>query len=324
TVNHPQGLATGQGNLYVADTENNLIRAIDLSSFDVTTIVGTGETSNDRGGARALARLADAYVDDAFGAAHRAHATTEGVAHELPAVAGLLLEDEVSTLSGLLREPSRPFVVLLGGAKVSDKIDVIDASTGGTNEGRLYSYGANGASDRAFGSLASGSTGTIDRGIRLINGTGMTLTQFMLQYDGEQWRMGTNNDAINSLAVAYRFFAPATGSLDAAGYLDLPWAAFDSPRVNTDPGSAFSLDGNAPINREAEITAWVGPIDWMPDDELWIRFRDLNDGGFDHGLGVDDFRFEAVPEPSTIGLLAVGVLWLGVWRFRRRGARSVG
>jgi len=206
----------------------------------------------------------------------------------------------------------------------SDKIEVIAASTGGTNEGRLYSYGANGASDRAFGSLASGSTGTIDRGIRLINGTGMTLTQFMLQYDGEQWRMGTNNDAINSLAVAYRFFAPATGSLDAAGYLDLPWAAFDSPRVNTDPGSAFSLDGNAPINREAEITAWVGPIDWMPDDELWIRFRDLNDGGFDHGLGVDDFRFEAVPEPSTIGLLAVGVLWLGVWRFRRRGARSVG
>ena len=85
-----------------------------------------GETANDAALARRLASLADLYVNDAFGAAHRAHATTEGVAHELPAVAGLLLEREVSMLTALLEEPDQPFVVVLGGAKVDDKIGVIE------------------------------------------------------------------------------------------------------------------------------------------------------------------------------------------------------
>ncbi len=86
-----------------------------------------GETKNDPALADALARLADLYVNDAFGAAHRAHATTVGVAKRLrPAVAGLLLEQEVTVLSALLADPQHPFVVVLGGAKVSDKIGVID------------------------------------------------------------------------------------------------------------------------------------------------------------------------------------------------------
>jgi phosphoglycerate kinase len=85
-----------------------------------------GETENDPELAAALARLADAYVNDAFGAAHRAHATTAGVARLLPAVAGFLLEREVEILSSLLADPARPFVVVLGGAKVSDKIAVIE------------------------------------------------------------------------------------------------------------------------------------------------------------------------------------------------------
>jgi phosphoglycerate kinase len=85
-----------------------------------------GETANDSALAHRLAGLADIYVNDAFGAAHRAHATTEGVAHELPAVAGLLLEREVSMLTALLEDPRSPFVVVLGGAKVNDKIGVIE------------------------------------------------------------------------------------------------------------------------------------------------------------------------------------------------------
>jgi phosphoglycerate kinase len=85
-----------------------------------------GETENDSGLAQRLARLADVYVDDAFGAAHRAHATTEGVAHHLPAYAGLLLEREVTELSAVAEDPAPPLVVVLGGAKVSDKIGVID------------------------------------------------------------------------------------------------------------------------------------------------------------------------------------------------------
>src|SRR6516164_4552301 len=85
-----------------------------------------GETSNDPELAGALAGLADAYVNDAFGASHRAHASTEGVAHLLPSAAGRLLEREVTTLRRVLEHPSHPLVAVLGGAKVSDKVGVIE------------------------------------------------------------------------------------------------------------------------------------------------------------------------------------------------------
>lgn len=84
-----------------------------------------GEEKNDPEFAKKLASLADIYVNDAFGTAHRAHASTEGVAHFLPAVAGFLMQKELETLGNLLENPPRPFLVILGGAKVSDKIGVI-------------------------------------------------------------------------------------------------------------------------------------------------------------------------------------------------------
>jgi phosphoglycerate kinase len=84
-----------------------------------------GETKNDPGFADQLAALADLYVNDAFGAAHRAHATTVGVAQRLPAAAGLLMEEEIDYLDKVLEDPERPFVAILGGAKVSDKLGVI-------------------------------------------------------------------------------------------------------------------------------------------------------------------------------------------------------
>ena len=83
------------------------------------------EEKNDPAFAEALAEGFDAYVDDAFGAAHRAHASTEGVAHVLPAYAGLLLDREVRALGSLLASPARPFMAIVGGAKVSSKIDVL-------------------------------------------------------------------------------------------------------------------------------------------------------------------------------------------------------
>ena len=85
-----------------------------------------GETSNDPEFARALAELADLYVNDAFGAAHRAHASTEGIAHVLPSAAGRLLEREVKTLTGILEHPEHPLAAIVGGSKVADKIAVID------------------------------------------------------------------------------------------------------------------------------------------------------------------------------------------------------
>jgi phosphoglycerate kinase len=85
-----------------------------------------GETKNDAALAGELAELADLYVNDAFGSSHRAHASTVGVAQLLPAAAGFLLEREVTALSGVVEDPARPLVVVLGGAKVSDKIALID------------------------------------------------------------------------------------------------------------------------------------------------------------------------------------------------------
>jgi phosphoglycerate kinase len=83
------------------------------------------EEKNDAGFAKKLASLADVYVNDAFGTAHRAHASTEGVAHDLPAVAGFLMMKELSELGGLLANPKRPFAAILGGAKISSKIGVL-------------------------------------------------------------------------------------------------------------------------------------------------------------------------------------------------------
>src|SRR5919112_1022264 len=89
-----------------------------------------GETSNDPGFADQLAALADIYVDDAFGAAHRAHATTVGVPERMPAAAGLLMKEEIDYLDKVLEDPERPFVAILGGAKVSDKLGVIESLLG--------------------------------------------------------------------------------------------------------------------------------------------------------------------------------------------------
>jgi phosphoglycerate kinase len=112
--------------------------AADLAAGEVLLLENSrfepGETKNDPGLAEALAALADLYVNDAFGSAHRAHASTEGVAHHLPGYAGLLLEREVVELSAVRDDPRRPLVIVLGGAKVSDKLGVIDRFLGFAEE----------------------------------------------------------------------------------------------------------------------------------------------------------------------------------------------
>jgi phosphoglycerate kinase len=100
-----------------------------LKSGEILVLENTrfepGETKNDPGMAKGLAKLGEIYVNDAFGSAHRAHASTEGVAHYLPGVAGYLMKDEIQYLGKALNDPLRPFIAILGGAKVSDKIEVI-------------------------------------------------------------------------------------------------------------------------------------------------------------------------------------------------------
>ena len=86
-----------------------------------------GEEKNDPALAKELASYGDIFINDAFGAAHRAHATTAGIAAHLPAVAGLLMEREIEVLDGVLRAPARPFVAIIGGVKIADKIPVLES-----------------------------------------------------------------------------------------------------------------------------------------------------------------------------------------------------
>ena len=114
------------------DTDEAEKATVELKPGEVLLLENTrflgGEETNDVRLSRALARLGDLYVNDAFGAAHRAHASTEGVAQFLqPAVVGLLMEKEISYLHNALENPKRPFVAVLGGSKISGKIDVIEA-----------------------------------------------------------------------------------------------------------------------------------------------------------------------------------------------------
>lgn len=118
---------------FAADTvgEDARAKAASLGGGEVLVLENlrfdAREKKNDPGLCEELASLADIYVDDAFGTAHRAHASTAGIAALLPSYAGFLLAGEVETLSGMLDAPRRPFVAILGGSKVSDKVGVIDA-----------------------------------------------------------------------------------------------------------------------------------------------------------------------------------------------------
>ena len=123
----------GKPVVFAADTvgEDAQAKAAALRDGDVLLLENLRfdkrEKKNDPEFCKQLAALAEVYVNDAFGTAHRAHASTAGVAALLPAYAGYLMTREVSTLTGMLDEPKRPFVAILGGSKVSDKIKVIDA-----------------------------------------------------------------------------------------------------------------------------------------------------------------------------------------------------
>ncbi len=125
-------LLPGQHITFIESTDTDeAMKATHNSDNHVVLLENTrflgGEETNDERLARGLSQLGDLYVNDAFGSAHRAHASTEGVAHHLkPAVAGLLMQKELDYLGGALESPARPFVAILGGAKISGKIDVIE------------------------------------------------------------------------------------------------------------------------------------------------------------------------------------------------------
>jgi phosphoglycerate kinase len=197
-----------------------------------------GETKNDPALVDSLSRLGDMYVNDAFGAAHRAHATTEGVARRLrPAVAGFLLEREVTVLSSLLTSPEHPFVVVLGGNKVSDKIGVIERFLGVADAILI-----GGAMCFAFFRAMGRPTGS-----SLVEEEGVELARRALELaDRSPCRLELPQD----LVIADRFDAQANIRIESA--VPNGWIGLDiGPRTQ----AAYSLEIEA-----ARTVLWNGPM----------------------------------------------------------------
>jgi phosphoglycerate kinase len=195
-----------------------------------------GETKNDPELAKRYAALADVYVNDAFGAAHRAHASTEGIAHLLPSAAGKLLQREVETLTGILEDPRRPLVAIVGGAKVTDKIGVLEAFLE-----RADTILIGGAMCFPFFS-AQGH----DVGDSLCEAEGIDPARRVLDAGGDKLRLPTD-------LVAGRAFEADTETRDIDG-VDVPdgWMGLD---IGTDSSSAY-----AGVIEDAGTIFWNGPM----------------------------------------------------------------
>jgi len=195
-----------------------------------------GETKNDPELAKRYAALADVYVNDAFGAAHRAHASTEGVAHLLPSAAGLLLQREVETLTGILEDPKRPLVAIVGGAKVTDKIGVLEAFLE-----RADTILVGGAMCFPFFS-AQGH----DVGDSLCEAEGIEPAKQVLDAETDQLRLPTD-------LVAGRAFEADTETRAIDG-VDVPdgWMGLD---VGPDTAAAY-----ADVIKDAGTVFWNGPM----------------------------------------------------------------
>jgi hypothetical protein len=162
--------------------------------------------------------------------------------------------------------------------------------SGALNTGAIYSFGVAGVnpvSDRALGSVASGTPGNFACGVRFQNDTALAMTNITISYTGEQWRNG-GNTAIQTLAFSYFISNDPITSSDAAGAN--AWIAFSSLNFNTltvgaTPGA---LDGNAPENRQVFSGVLLPNAIVFPGQEIFFRWLDINDTGNDHALAIDD------------------------------------
>jgi DNA/RNA endonuclease G (NUC1) len=176
--------------------------------------------------------------------------------------------------------------------------DLYNSGTGSSNSGALYSFGVAGtnpATDRALGSVASGSTTTVFHAARLTNNTGGTITSLDISYAGEQWRNG-GNAAAHSLTFQYQVAGAGVitdANAPATGWTTFAPLSFSGPVATA---TAATLDGNAGPNRvarSATLTVTVGA-----GQEIWLRWQDPDDGGSDHGLAIDDFSVTASGSPG--------------------------
>lgn len=192
------------------------------------------------------------------------------------------------------------------------------AGDGSSGTGAVYSYGTGSDSERALGSVASGGTGMIGYGLRLVNNTSESFAEILVSYSGEQWRKANNADA-QSLSFGYKMGSGLTNPLDS-GFTTISGLNFNSPVAAATTASA--LDGNAAPNRTAIslVVTFEGGTTFDPGEELMLRWVDVDDGGTDHGLAIDDLSV-AVPEASGKALLPLAGLAIVFCGWRTRQSR---
>ncbi|HRF94241.1 MAG TPA: phosphoglycerate kinase, partial [Aggregatilineales bacterium] len=196
-----------------------------------------GEEKNDADLAKALAKHGDIFVNDAFGSAHRAHSSTVGVTDYLPAVAGLLLEKEIDYLANAIEAPKRPFIAILGGAKVSDKIEVIEALLGKV-DALLIGGGMANTFLKAQG---------LELGKSLVEADAIETAKMLLEKGGEKLVLPT--DAV----IGDKFDNEATRkTIDVVAGVPDGWAIYD---IGEETVKQF-----AAILSGAKTVVWNGPM----------------------------------------------------------------
>ncbi|MCS7283014.1 MAG: hypothetical protein NZ769_06680, partial [Anaerolineae bacterium] len=172
-------------------------------------------------------------------------------------------------------------------------ISVYRISAGTDNTGSLYSFGITNTTERALGSIASGTAPTIYYGVRLQNDTGFAITALDIAYTGEQWRQG-GNTAQHTLAFAYRV-GDVVNDLTSGTWTSVPALNFVSPITNSGAITG-ALNGNDPANRR-QLSATINVL-ILPGQEIMLRWMDINDPGNDHGLAIDDLS--VTPRSSPV------------------------
>jgi hypothetical protein len=222
-----------------------------------------------------------------------------------------------------------PLSLAEGGANGNQRVRV---GAGTANTGSMMSWGTLSNTDRALGALVSNTlapaavlgppavpAGVVHYGARFTNNTGAVLTQFTLSYTGEQWRDGGSPPTPNvpSLPQGVTFdYKLNAASIQDTGYTAVPTLGFIGPQFGaTTQDTSTNVvtnqndrDGNQAANRVVLGPVTVTGLNWLPGDDLWIRWNDVNDAGNDHGLGIDDLTFSAIPEPSTFGLAGLAAI----------------
>lgn len=193
------------------------------------------------------------------------------------------------------------------------------ATDGSADTGYIYSFGAVGSTERALGSLSTSATGTVFWGVRIRNThPNWTFTSFTLEFYQEQWRVAAN-DAVQTTFFQYKISTTDT-DVNGSGYTGVSSGDLVSTitQANFSGTAPSALDGNA--NRILRTVVVTG-INWAPGEDLWLRWRDPNNDGTDHAMGIDDLTFAAVPEPATFALVGVGMGGVGVVARRLRRNR---